>query len=115
MTAGTHGLLPLAHSPRRAGESGDPYVRHVNAVRDGARQRAEAMLCHAMHVPPGLLAAIVSAATFHDLGKLDADTQARWWMRVKDEWKGAQAEGRPFANPLVPRTLRWRAMAPSSA
>ncbi|HMO29864.1 aromatic ring-hydroxylating dioxygenase subunit alpha [Enterovirga sp.] len=38
----------------------------------------------------------------------DADTQARWWMRVKDEWKGAQAEGRPFANPLVPRTLRWR-------
>ena len=38
----------------------------------------------------------------------DADTQARWWMRVKDEWKGAQAENRPFANPLVPRSLRWR-------
>lgn len=38
----------------------------------------------------------------------DADTQARWWMRVKDEWKAAQAESRPFSNPLVPRTLRWK-------
>ena len=26
----------------------------------------------------------------------DADTQARWWMRVKDEWIAAQAQGRPF-------------------
>lgn len=38
----------------------------------------------------------------------DADTQARWWMRVKDEWLEAQAEGRPFANPLKPMVLRWR-------
>lgn len=38
----------------------------------------------------------------------DADTQARWWMRIKEEWRDAQAEGRPFANPLVSRTLRWR-------
>lgn len=38
----------------------------------------------------------------------DADTQARWWMRVKREWHEAQAEGRPFANPLKPMTLRWR-------
>ena len=30
----------------------------------------------------------------------DADTQARWWMRVKDEWIAAQAEQRPFDNPL---------------
>ena len=30
----------------------------------------------------------------------DADTQARWWMRVKDEWIAAQAEGRAFVNPL---------------
>jgi phenylpropionate dioxygenase-like ring-hydroxylating dioxygenase large terminal subunit len=38
----------------------------------------------------------------------DADTQARWWMRVKDEWIAAQAEQRPFVNPLEPKTLRWR-------
>lgn len=38
----------------------------------------------------------------------DADTQARWWMRLKDEWLAAQAEGRPFANPLAAMTLRWR-------
>jgi phenylpropionate dioxygenase-like ring-hydroxylating dioxygenase large terminal subunit len=38
----------------------------------------------------------------------DADTQARWWMRVKDEWIAAQSERRPFVNPLEPKTLRWR-------
>ena len=38
----------------------------------------------------------------------DADTQARWWMRVKEEWREAQAEGRAFANPIAARTLRWK-------
>ena len=38
----------------------------------------------------------------------DADTQARWWMRIKEEWREAQAERRPFINPLVARTLRWK-------
>jgi phenylpropionate dioxygenase-like ring-hydroxylating dioxygenase large terminal subunit len=38
----------------------------------------------------------------------DADTQARWWMRVKDEWIAAQAQNRAFVNPLEPKTLRWR-------
>lgn len=38
----------------------------------------------------------------------DADTQARWWMRIKDEWQAAQAEKRDFVNPLAPATLRWR-------
>ena len=37
----------------------------------------------------------------------DADTQARWWMHVKDEWANAMKEGRPFQNPLKPKTLRW--------
>ncbi len=37
----------------------------------------------------------------------DADTQARWWMHVKDEWANASKEGRPFQNPLKPKTLRW--------
>ncbi|CEJ10599.1 Toluene-4-sulfonate monooxygenase system iron-sulfur subunit TsaM1 [bacterium YEK0313] len=38
----------------------------------------------------------------------DADTQARWWMRVKDAFLKAQADGKPFENPLRPMTLRWR-------
>jgi phenylpropionate dioxygenase-like ring-hydroxylating dioxygenase large terminal subunit len=38
----------------------------------------------------------------------DADTQARWWMRLKDEWRAAQGERRAFVNPLEPSTLRWR-------
>jgi len=38
----------------------------------------------------------------------DADTQARWWMRVKDEWIAAERAGRAFVNPLEPKTLRWR-------
>jgi phenylpropionate dioxygenase-like ring-hydroxylating dioxygenase large terminal subunit len=38
----------------------------------------------------------------------DADTQARWYYRLKEEYRRARAEGRPFANPVKPRTLRWR-------
>jgi len=38
----------------------------------------------------------------------DADTQARWYYRLKDEYRRARAESRPFANPVTPRTLRWR-------
>jgi phenylpropionate dioxygenase-like ring-hydroxylating dioxygenase large terminal subunit len=38
----------------------------------------------------------------------DADTQARWYYRLKLEYRRAREEGRPFANPLKPRTLRWR-------
>ena len=38
----------------------------------------------------------------------DADTQARWWMRLTDEWRQSAAENRAFANPIPARTLRWR-------
>ncbi len=38
----------------------------------------------------------------------DADTQARWYYRLKQEYRRARAEGRPFENPIKPRTLRWR-------
>jgi phenylpropionate dioxygenase-like ring-hydroxylating dioxygenase large terminal subunit len=38
----------------------------------------------------------------------DADTQARWYYRLKAEYRRARAEGRPFANPVTARTLRWR-------
>jgi phenylpropionate dioxygenase-like ring-hydroxylating dioxygenase large terminal subunit len=38
----------------------------------------------------------------------DADTQARWYYRLKREYRRARAEGRPFENPVEPRTLKWR-------
>jgi phenylpropionate dioxygenase-like ring-hydroxylating dioxygenase large terminal subunit len=38
----------------------------------------------------------------------DADTQARWYYRLKREYRLARAEARPFTNPLKPRILRWR-------
>jgi phenylpropionate dioxygenase-like ring-hydroxylating dioxygenase large terminal subunit len=38
----------------------------------------------------------------------DADTQAKWYYRLKQEYVRARAENRPFANPVKPRTLRWR-------
>jgi phenylpropionate dioxygenase-like ring-hydroxylating dioxygenase large terminal subunit len=38
----------------------------------------------------------------------DADTQAKWYYRLKREYRRAKAEGRPFANPVPPRTLEWR-------
>ncbi len=41
----------------------------------------------------------------------DADTQARWYYRLKEEYRRARAEGRPFANPVQPRTLRWRSLS----
>lgn len=38
----------------------------------------------------------------------DADTQLRWYFRLKREYRRARAEGRPFENPVRPATLRWR-------
>jgi phenylpropionate dioxygenase-like ring-hydroxylating dioxygenase large terminal subunit len=38
----------------------------------------------------------------------DADTQAKWYYRLKREYRRAHAEGRPFRNPVELRTLEWR-------
>ena len=38
----------------------------------------------------------------------DADTQARWYFRLKEEYRRARADGREFVNPVHPQTLRWR-------
>jgi phenylpropionate dioxygenase-like ring-hydroxylating dioxygenase large terminal subunit len=38
----------------------------------------------------------------------DADTQARWYYRLKNEYARARAEKRPFVNPVKARVLRWR-------
>jgi phenylpropionate dioxygenase-like ring-hydroxylating dioxygenase large terminal subunit len=38
----------------------------------------------------------------------DADTQARWYYRLKREYRRSLAEGRGFENPVEAKTLRWR-------
>ncbi|MBI1774983.1 MAG: aromatic ring-hydroxylating dioxygenase subunit alpha [Proteobacteria bacterium] len=38
----------------------------------------------------------------------DADTQAKWYYRLKKEYAASRSEGRTFVNPVKPRTLRWR-------
>jgi phenylpropionate dioxygenase-like ring-hydroxylating dioxygenase large terminal subunit len=38
----------------------------------------------------------------------DADTQAKWYFRLKQEYERARAEGREFVNPVRTRVLRWR-------
>ena len=37
-----------------------------------------------------------------------ADTQVRWYLRLKREYLAAQAEGRAFVNPLRAQALQWR-------
>jgi phenylpropionate dioxygenase-like ring-hydroxylating dioxygenase large terminal subunit len=38
----------------------------------------------------------------------DADAQARWYYQLKAEFTRAQAENRPFINPVKEQVLRWR-------
>jgi len=37
----------------------------------------------------------------------DADRQAKWYQALKVEWSASRREGRAFANPVEPATLRW--------
>jgi hypothetical protein len=38
----------------------------------------------------------------------DADTQAKWYYRLKQEYEKSQAEKRDFVNPVKAQILRWR-------
>lgn len=38
----------------------------------------------------------------------DADTPAKWYLKIKREFVDARAEGRAFVNPVEETTLRWR-------
>jgi phenylpropionate dioxygenase-like ring-hydroxylating dioxygenase large terminal subunit len=37
----------------------------------------------------------------------DIDVQAKWYLKLKREWTKSREEGREFANPIEPTTLRW--------
>jgi phenylpropionate dioxygenase-like ring-hydroxylating dioxygenase large terminal subunit len=69
-----------------------PFVRRfLHQDRDIMEKQQEGL----RHKPPLLLIN-------------DADTQAKWYYRLKNEYARARAENRPFANPVKPRVLRWR-------
>ena len=75
---------PIAHSASGVGGEPDNYSRHVAAVRQGAVERAEEMLKYWSGADKGdLLEAIEAAATYHDIGKLDRDTQESLWKGRK--------------------------------
>ena len=38
----------------------------------------------------------------------DSDKLAKWYFRCKKEFVRAQANGKPFQNPVKETTLRWR-------
>lgn len=38
----------------------------------------------------------------------DADTQAKWYYALKDEWENHLKENREFSNPIKETELRWR-------
>ena len=38
----------------------------------------------------------------------DADTQARWYQQIKNEFARSQDEDRPFNNPVPETVLKWR-------
>jgi len=75
---------PLAHSARQPEAEAQTYHAHImgtpssDGVAEGAARRAEAMVRYHRDRSTGahIAAAVVDAATFHDLGKLDPEIQA---------------------------------------
>jgi phenylpropionate dioxygenase-like ring-hydroxylating dioxygenase large terminal subunit len=63
------------------------------AAQDGGAMRLQAL--GAKYDPPMMLID-------------DADTQAKWYYRLKQEYARACAEKRPFVNPVQARVLRFR-------
>ena len=68
----------LAHSPPTPDRSPDLYHDHVSGTVARAMSAAEGIRPHVRDAARGerLLRAVQDGATFHDLGKLDAETQA---------------------------------------
>ena len=68
----------LAHSAREPDLAPQLYADHVSGVVAGARRRGEAMARFGKDAAKAaaLVEAVVDAATYHDLGKLDPDVQA---------------------------------------
>ncbi|MDQ2105661.1 DEAD/DEAH box helicase [Azospirillum isscasi] len=69
---------PLAHSAPGPGRAPHPYPDHIGGARAGALRCADAMLLHQPDagLKAEIRAAVGDAVLFHDLGKLDPQTQA---------------------------------------
>ena len=73
-----------------------PLVRHLTwRFLDQDRRAVMSMVEGLAFNPPTMLVQ-------------DADTQTRWYYRLKREALAAQAEGRAPRNPITPVTLSWR-------
>lgn len=73
---------PIAHSAPRPGAAPQPYPDHINGARATARERLAAMLFHFKGTASDgalITAAVIDGVTFHDLGKLDPETQRQLW------------------------------------
>lgn len=88
-------------------------VRQMFYVTFGWAKFAAPLLKHLMHVFLNQDRQVVvrqREGLIHDPKLMlipDADTQGRWWMSVKREWRASQLEGRAFANPIKAKTLYW--------
>ncbi len=69
---------PLAHSApsHRPWLGPQTYAAHVNGVCERASANADQMLAHVMGPPAKFREAVLQAARYHDLGKLDPGNQA---------------------------------------
>ena len=102
--------FPLAHSAPSETATADMYVRHVKATTAGTLARATAMLKFATKPPMGLLGSLEAAATFHDLGKLDTDTQSalRMGRASKLKWDHIDAGVAHLSAPAIQSwTAAW--------
>lgn len=73
-----------------------PVIRHLGRVFLGQDRRVVTMQQEGLRHEKNLL-----------LIK-DADTQARWYYQLKNEFLRAEQEQRDFVNPVKQTTLRWR-------
>lgn len=101
---------PLAHSAPRPGRPPQTYADHVTAVVAGARRRAEEAVafCRDPELREHFVAAVVTAATFHDLGKLDEETQQALRDDRKLFWDHIDAGVAHLIGNLVPASA-WLA------
>ena len=67
-------MVPLAHSPRGP-IPGQPYVKHVNQVRQSALHNASRAAAFYRGDSAAFVQSVEAAATYHDLGKLDEQNQ----------------------------------------
>ncbi len=72
-----------------------PLLRHLMTVFLGQDRRVVIQQREGLEYNPKLM--LIN----------DADTQGRWWMQLKDEWKRSGAEAREFKNPVKEKVLRW--------